>query len=158
MEIFNSIGGRLLEVREHMQQTQSDFAGIAAIAGVPGATRQSQAKYEKGLATPSAAYLSAIAAEGADVLYILTGKRSGPAAKPLPADEQMWLDCYREWDAPVKKRELRRAMGVLSEGGAESAQVAPAGPVGGAYSQHNSGANSVQIGGYGGKVTIKKGR
>lgn len=93
-----------------------------------------------------------------DGLFVLTGKRSGPIAQPLPADEQMWLDCYREWDSPVKKRELRRAMGVLSEGGVESAQVAPAGPVGGAYSQHNSGANSVQIGGYGGKVTIKKGR
>lgn len=73
MEIINSIGERLLAVRENMHKTQSDFADIAASAGVPGATRQSQAKYEKGLATPSAAYLAAIAAAGADVLYILTG-------------------------------------------------------------------------------------
>ena len=73
MEIINSIGERLLAVRENMHKTQSDFAEIAASAGVPGATRQSQAKYEKGLATPSAAYLAAIAAAGADVLYILTG-------------------------------------------------------------------------------------
>lgn len=73
MEIFSSIGSRLLEVREQLGKTQSDFAAIAAAAGVPGATRQSQAKYEKGLATPSAAYLAAIAAAGADVLYILTG-------------------------------------------------------------------------------------
>lgn len=81
-----------------------------------------------------------------------------PASQPLPADEQMWLDCYREWDAPVKKRELRRAMGVLAEGDTSSAPAAPAGSVEGAYSQHNSGAGAVQIGGYGGKVTIKKGR
>lgn len=31
--------------------------------------------------------------------------------QPLPADEQMWLDCYREWSPELKKRELRRAMG-----------------------------------------------
>jgi len=76
MEIFNSIGERLRTVRESMDKTQSDFAAIAAAADVPGATRQSQAKYEKGLATPSATYLAAIAAAGADVLYILSGKRN----------------------------------------------------------------------------------
>lgn len=73
MEINNSIGIRLKESRERLGKTQSEFAEIAADFGAPGVTRQSQAKYEKGLATPSAAYLAGIAATGVDVLYILTG-------------------------------------------------------------------------------------
>ncbi len=85
MEINICIGARLKEVREARGLSQSEFAEIAGAAGVPGATRQSQAKYEKGLATPSAAYLAAIAAAGADVLYILTGQRQGGAAAPAPA-------------------------------------------------------------------------
>lgn len=123
MEIFDSIGKRLLEVRERMEMTQSEFAAIAAEAGVPGATRQSQAKYEKGLAMPSAAYLSTIASAGADVLYILTGKPAvlASATRPLPPDEQMWLDCYQGWDMPVKRRELARALGLPSTGAPDSA-------------------------------------
>ena len=80
MEINVYMGVRLKEIREALALSQTEFAQIAGNAGVPGATRQSQAKYEKGLATPSAAYLAAIAAAGADVLYILTGQRSGAAA------------------------------------------------------------------------------
>lgn len=104
MEIINSIGERLLLVRENMHKTQSDFAEIAASAGVPGATRQSQAKYEKGLATPSAAYLAAIAAAGADVLYILTGQRSQrlPPEAALPPDERVMLDNFRHAPAAVQ--------------------------------------------------------
>lgn len=111
MEIINSIGERLLAVREDMHKTQSDFAEIAASAGVPGATRQSQAKYEKGLATPSAAYLAAIAAAGADVLYILTGQRSaGEALTPaLKADEAALLDNYRH--SPSEAQDALRRTG-----------------------------------------------
>lgn len=147
MEIFNSIGGRLREVREDMQQTQSDFAGVAAAAGVPGATRQSQSKYEKGTATPSATYLAAIADEGADVLYILTGQRHRQAVKALPPDEQMLLDCYREWSPEVKKRELRRAMGLAPTGPDQTA------PAMGNNNQVNSAQDAVQIKGTGNYVT-----
>ncbi len=87
MEINVYMGVRLKEIREALALSQTEFAQIAGNAGVPGATRQSQAKYEKGLATPSAAYLAAIAAAGADVLYILTGQRSGvAAAAPVAAE------------------------------------------------------------------------
>lgn len=85
MEINVCIGARLKEVREALKLSQTEFAQIAEKAGVPGATRQSQAKYEKGQAAPSAAYLAAIAAAGADVLYVLTGQRQGAAAAPQPA-------------------------------------------------------------------------
>lgn len=115
----------------------------------------------------SAEFLAALVANTQiDGLFVLTGKRSGPVVQPLPADEQMWLDCYREWDAPVKKRELRRAMGVLSEGAADIPQTAA--PTASApasnrvslreMSMKNTGADAVQVGYAAGKVTVKKGR
>ena len=104
MEINICIGARLREVREALELSQTEFAQIAERAGVPGATRQSQAKYEKGLATPGAAYLAAIAAAGADVLYILTGQRSQPVppAQELPRQEQEWLALYRNSSEEVR--------------------------------------------------------
>lgn len=116
MEIFISIGERLKEEREAMGKTQSDFAEIAAAAGVPGATRQSQAKYEKGLASPSAAYLSAIALRGVDVHYVLTGEREGPPPLVLSGEERLLLDYYRDAPAAVRKA----AMAALLSGGSGS--------------------------------------
>lgn len=76
---------------------------------------------------------------------------------PLPTDEQMWLDCYREWSSEVKKRELKRAMGVPSSGinheaispGGAGTQTASSGSVnvGGSNSgvvQTHRGSHSVQ--------------
>jgi len=105
MEIFNSIAHRLLEVRESMGKTQSDFAAIAAAAGVPGATRQSQAKYEKGIAAPSAAYMAAIASAGADVLYILTGQHSQPVpdSAGLPPRVRALVANYEATDEDGKR-------------------------------------------------------
>lgn len=107
MEINISIGERLREQRELMGKSQTEFALIAEAAGVPGATRQSQAKYEKGIASASAAYMAAIAAEGADVLYILTGQRAGgSAAPPSPAlsrREAALLDNYQHTGEEGKK-------------------------------------------------------
>lgn len=84
MELFICIGKRLREVREGMGLSQSEFAGIAERAGVPGATRQSQARYEKGEQMPGAAYLAAIAGAGADVFYILTGQTIVSKQQPEP--------------------------------------------------------------------------
>lgn len=88
MELFNSIGKRLREVREGMGLSQSAFAEIAERAGVPGATRQSQARYEKGKQMPSAAYLAAIAQAEADVFYILTGQTIVSKQRPGPLTEE----------------------------------------------------------------------
>lgn len=104
MEIFIPIGERLREIRVEMGRSQTEFADIAAAAGVPGATRQSQANYEKGRQMPSAAYLAAVAAAGGDVLYVVTGKRSNvPTSAHLPADEQLLLEAYRTLSAPKRK-------------------------------------------------------
>lgn len=45
-----------------------------------GVLKRALIRYEKGERMPDAAFLAAIAAAGADVLYILTGQRSGGAA------------------------------------------------------------------------------
>lgn len=121
MEIMICIGQRLREVREAMALSQSDFAAIAEKAGVPGATRQSQAKYEKGLQAPGATYLAAIAAHGADVLFILTGQRSSaPPAPTAQPDEQALLENYRH--APQAQKDILQATGAAFAKGSTAAR------------------------------------
>ena len=115
MEINICIGERLKEVREALALSQTEFAQIAERAGVPGATRQSQAKYEKGLATPGAAYLAAIAAAGADVLYILTGQRTPVAgAVPISAGDQVLLDNFHAAPEQVQQG-IKVALGAFAD-------------------------------------------
>jgi transcriptional regulator with XRE-family HTH domain len=95
MEFINSIGERLREERERLGLSQTQMAEIAKQLGAKGATRQSQALYEKGEQTPSAAYISAISTTGADVLYILTGQRAMPVAQATNPREKALLDNYR---------------------------------------------------------------
>ena len=53
-----------------MGYVQPDFAAIGGVG------KQSQINYESGKRQPDAAYLTAIANEGADITYILTGVRA----------------------------------------------------------------------------------
>ncbi|BBD77210.1 DNA-binding protein [Hydrogenophilus thermoluteolus] len=55
--------------------SQEDFARIA------GVQRRAQIRYEQDEREPSARYLEAIASVGADVTYILTGRRERPASE-----------------------------------------------------------------------------
>jgi transcriptional regulator with XRE-family HTH domain len=63
---------RLREERERLGFTQ-EF-----IAEQWGISRVTWGKYERGDSTPGAEVLAALAAAGADVLYILTGQRAVP--------------------------------------------------------------------------------
>ena len=71
------IGDRLKEERDRLGLTQPAFAEIA------DAKKRTLIDWEKGVSSPTAVQLSALAAAGVDVLYILTGQRSGTAA-PTP--------------------------------------------------------------------------
>lgn len=88
-----NISDRLREERERLGLNQVEFGSIG------GVKKLAQINYEKGERHPDSAYLAAIAAAGADVLYILTGQRTGGAtAAPAPAlapDEEILLDNYR---------------------------------------------------------------
>jgi transcriptional regulator with XRE-family HTH domain len=117
MEILVSIGVRLREVRENMGLSQTAFAEIAEKKGAAGATRQSQANYEKGKQAPGATYFAAIAAAGADVQYILTGIRatvalgvSEPQASYVAVTrrEAALLDNYRHTADEEDKRAIEQ--------------------------------------------------
>lgn len=64
-----SLGNRIKEERERLRYSQTDFAAIG------GASKGSQIAWEKGGVFPNAFVLGAWAAIGADVLYIVTGRR-----------------------------------------------------------------------------------
>jgi transcriptional regulator with XRE-family HTH domain len=85
---------RLKEERERLGLTQPVFAELAEVS------KRTVIDWEKGKTSPNAVQLSALAAAGADVQYILTGVRSAalpsPAAAPaLNRREQALLDNYR---------------------------------------------------------------
>lgn len=65
------LGERLKIERERLGMNQVDFAELAET------TKNSQIKYEKGLISPKADYLLAVSQAGVDLMYVLTGKRSG---------------------------------------------------------------------------------
>jgi transcriptional regulator with XRE-family HTH domain len=98
-ETFSSqLGQRLREARETLGLTQ-----IAA-AELVGVTREHWGRCERGFAVPGGEILSALAAAGADVNYILTGKRaaldgggnySQHQAAPLSVQERALVDNYR---------------------------------------------------------------
>lgn len=108
---------RLIEERLAKGWSASDMARHG------GVTPAAIYYYEKGR-RPDSEFLAAIAAAGADVLYILTGQRSAgtaaaPAeADPLTSDEEWVLDCYRTATGEAR-RLIEQAARVAKE------QVAP---------------------------------
>lgn len=66
---MDGFGMRLREERERLGFNQADFASLA------GQGTQSQSRYEAEKRAPDSAYLSKIASHGADILYLITGKR-----------------------------------------------------------------------------------
>lgn len=112
MDIFDSIGPRLRGERDRIGLSQTDLAEVAAQAGAPGATRQSQALYEKGKRFPDAAYLAAVATAGVDVRYVLTGEHGTAPDALLPVQEQRLLALFRLADPSVQMAVL----GALSAG------------------------------------------
>lgn len=76
---MNNFGARLKEERKRLRLTQTEFAALA------GLQLGAQVNYEKNERSPDANYLMAIAGAGADVTYILTGRRSDAAAAETSA-------------------------------------------------------------------------
>lgn len=90
-----SIFERLKRERERLALTQPRLAELAGVG------KTTVINWEKGASAPDAIQLAAIAAAGADVLYILTGQRS-QAATPqaeLPPRERALLENYQNTDA-----------------------------------------------------------
>ncbi|TXF11899.1 helix-turn-helix transcriptional regulator [Pelomicrobium methylotrophicum] len=70
-----TIGARLKEERERLGLSQTAFAEGC------GLKKLAQINYEKGERMPDAEYLLRASQLGADVLYILTGRRERPASE-----------------------------------------------------------------------------
>lgn len=66
---METLGRRLKEERERLRLSQTDFAALA------GQKKQSQIRYEADERSPDSDYLAALAANGVDALFVLTGTR-----------------------------------------------------------------------------------
>lgn len=108
---MDSIGQRLKEERKRLGYNQTEFAQLG------GVQKNAQSNYEGDTRRPDADYLAAIAALGADVLFVVTGQRSAAA---IPTEEKALLEGYRALDA-------RGRAGVLAlVGGMQPPAPAPA--------------------------------
>ena len=93
--ILSTIGERLKEERVRLGKSQTELASAGGVG------KTTQINYEKGARSPDAAYLAAVAAEGVDVLYVLTGQWSKSQSSLAP-DEAALLDNYR--NTPAERR------------------------------------------------------
>jgi len=104
---------RLTEERLRLGYGQGEFAALGGVG------RGAQANYEKGLRQPDMAYLEAVAAAGADVLYIVTGARA-MSARDVQADIERYgmawetlelaLEAAGRELSPAKKRKAAEAL------------------------------------------------
>lgn len=85
---MGSIGERLKVERQRLDLNQTEMGELG------GVLKQAQIKYEKGERFPDAAYLAAIAQQGADVQFIVTGIRS-ESVPALDSAERVLLENYR---------------------------------------------------------------
>ncbi len=83
------LAGRLVFERKKIGLTQ---AGMGDLAGVTSGT---QSNYEAGKRSPDGKYFSALAAEGFDVQYIISGIRAMPPTEDLTPQECALLEKYR---------------------------------------------------------------
>lgn len=104
MKIQDGISARLKEERNRLGMTQTEF-GVAG-----GVSLGTQSAYESAKTSPDLRYMAAIAAVGADVLYVLTGRPSAPMLQP---DEAELLRRYRVAIPEVRVAVLG-ALGVMA--------------------------------------------
>ncbi|WP_422842570.1 helix-turn-helix domain-containing protein [Acidovorax sp. M2(2025)] len=124
-----SIFSRLREERERLGLTQEAF-GTAG-----GVLKRAVINYEKGERFPDVSFLAGVANAGADVLYIVTGKRGSESAGVLSEAESTLLTRWRN-GSPVLRGYLQE-VGQAPAGGGHSVTI------GGDVGQHVSGDQRV---------------
>ena len=87
-----SIGDRLREERDRLNLSQEEFAALG------GASKRTQAAWEKGEQVPNAEFLSLVAEHGVDVLYVVTGQRTPVGAAALTPEESALVENYKHAD------------------------------------------------------------
>jgi transcriptional regulator with XRE-family HTH domain len=103
---------RLKEERVRLGLTQPIFAEFAL------AKKRTVQDWEKGVSSPTAIQLEALAKVGFDVLYLVTGIRSAPitepAQAPLSREESVLLDNYRH-SSPEAKAAIKATSDALTQ-------------------------------------------
>lgn len=108
-----SIFLRLREERERLGLTQEAFGAAG------GVLKRAVINYEKGERFPDASFMAGVAAAGADVQYIVTGKRSSADAVGLTTDEAQLLTVYKQAD-PQARQALQSVAALAARSGAGS--------------------------------------
>lgn len=83
-----TFGERLKAERKRIGATQAVFGQLG------GVTKLTQLNYEKGQRAPDAAYLAALAEQGVDVLYVVTGERTPPLAHAFTSGLSALIEVY----------------------------------------------------------------
>ena len=118
---FMSIQERFKEERERLRLTQPEVAALVEVG------KTTVINWEKGQSSPTAAQLEVLAAEGMDVLYVITGRYAG-GIKPAPSlstEEGMLLEYFREASKDVKRAALGALIGAAP--GLSMTNTAPGG-------------------------------
>ena len=107
-------GDRIKEERERLGFNQADFAALA------GATRKTLFNWESGAASPNTAALAAWADAGLDVLYVVTGQRTGGVSAPPPPravseGDRILLDNFHAAPSQVQAG-VKTALGAFAPG------------------------------------------
>lgn len=110
------IGPRLREERERLGLTQRAFGEVG------GVEPNAQGKYESGERWPKADYLASVARQGADVLYILTGRRAPLTAEQADQSECDLLAAYRQMPEAARQALLGMALSVAELAEADAAK------------------------------------
>lgn len=100
---FCMIGQRLKQERQRLKLTQPEFAELALTK------KRTLIDWEKGVSSPTAPQLSAMANAGVDILYVITGEQN--KVQNLAPDEELLMESYRQLSAG-ERREL--LSGILS--------------------------------------------
>ncbi len=95
-----------------------------ALAQVAGVALRTISDWEKGVSSPTAVQIAAMATHGADPLYIITGKRSKSVAEIslLHPDERSLVESYQRCRPDAKKTLLQTAA-LLAAGAAPEAKI-----------------------------------
>lgn len=100
----DGIAQRLREERIRLDMTQAEFRDALDVSS------GTQSAYETGKTSPDLHYITAAAALGVDVLYVLTGQPSAPMLQP---DEAELLRRYRV-AIPEVRAAVLGALGVMA--------------------------------------------
>lgn len=106
-EFNDHLSERLRSERMRLDIPQMAFAEACNVS------RGALLKWEKGESTPNASALAVMAGLGVDVLYVVTGARSGESESTLSPAERDLLTAWRV--APAKVRTALDAIAALTK-------------------------------------------